>query len=238
MTAISKRLEQQYPRTNEGRGVELSPSNSKSSAICIARSSCCLSPVGFVLLIACANVANLMLARSSNRGAGNRDSRRARWQPSPARSPGADRTLVLAAAGGLFSGRDCHRVRQHRAPQDALDGQCAGVALERHHRHPAAVDQVSDRFARARCSPPRRRLKPDCMQPCAAVASREGRPDAPDQGRDLGGRRPQLPPSEPDEKCWTMADLSWRVLLVGAGLLVRSFVLLSSVPVGMTQITC
>src|SRR2546428_1458073 len=67
LSAIAKRLENDYPETNRGRGVELFPlwktpfngASAMGSTLGIT-----LAVVFFVLLIACANVSNLLLARS------------------------------------------------------------------------------------------------------------------------------------------------------------------------------
>jgi putative ABC transport system permease protein len=67
LDAIAGRLEQQYPNTNTGRGVGVFPiledtvREYKSGLLVI------MAAVAFVLLIACANVANLALARAAGR---------------------------------------------------------------------------------------------------------------------------------------------------------------------------
>ena len=67
MTTIARRLEQQYPATNTGWGIYVSPirqligSEAKTPLLVL------LSAVAFVLLLACVNVAGLLVARASGR---------------------------------------------------------------------------------------------------------------------------------------------------------------------------
>jgi predicted permease len=65
--AISRRLEQAYPETNEKRGVEVSPLDEELLGEVRPALRALMIAVAFVLLIACANVANLLLARSEAR---------------------------------------------------------------------------------------------------------------------------------------------------------------------------
>jgi len=68
MTAIARRLEKEYPTTNADKLVALLPL--KDSLVGNTRQTLfvLLTAVAFVLWIACANVANLLLARAASRG--------------------------------------------------------------------------------------------------------------------------------------------------------------------------
>ena len=101
LTAIGQRLEKAYPKVNAGVGVFLQPLRERIAGDARTNLLLLLGAVGMVLLIACVNVANMLLARSFGRaremairtalGATRRDLFRQLLAES----------LLLAAAGGV-----------------------------------------------------------------------------------------------------------------------------------------
>jgi putative ABC transport system permease protein len=64
---IASRLEREYPGTNEGRGIEVSPIATEVYGPLRLGLQILMGAIALVLVIACANVANLLIARSEVR---------------------------------------------------------------------------------------------------------------------------------------------------------------------------
>ena len=72
VTNVAKQLEQAYPQTNEKRGVEVSPLVNEVFGQIRPAISLLFGAVAFVLVIACASVASLLLARTNHAAANSR----------------------------------------------------------------------------------------------------------------------------------------------------------------------
>jgi len=216
MNTIARQLEQQYPDANAGWGVRLVPLHEEIVGKISTLLLILLGMAGFVLLIACANIANLLLARASSRQ--KEIAVRAALGASRCRliSQFLTESLLLATMGGLLGllialwGSDAMIALSPgsipRLKEAGMDGRVLGFTVLL-----ALLTTLIFGLA-----PAWQASKPDLNE----ALKKEGRGASSGSGRRL-------------RSLLVIAEVAVSVvLLVGAGLMIKSFIQLQSVNAG------
>ena len=180
MGILAGRLERAYPQTNQSRTVAILPLRELANQITDRFVLTLAGSAGFVLLLACANVASLMLARATSRQ-GN-----LRWNPpsgpaGPGRPPAIRGERPHRLMGGLLGIWLAPGICTCRSR--ASHPRCCVSWLECAHAyrcgsrrvHPGDVDprRVPVRPSGGLAGPPQKRRQ----RPCRGAEGRRPRPD-------------------------------------------------------------
>jgi len=215
-SAIARRVEEQFP-VNKGLGALITPLHEQLTGDSSKALYVLLGAVAFVLLVACVNVANLMLARAAAR----------------------ERELAIRASLGASRGRIVRQIMVECLPLGLIGG-ALGVllalwgidllesllpaSLPRHNEIGVNGRAISFTFAVALFT-----VLLFGLFPALQAAKADVRASLSEGGRG-GSRQGRL------RRLLVVAEVALAlVLLVGAGLMVRSFVKLRQAPVGFTE---